>query len=111
MPALFTQISIGPNCFSIWSAACSTAGRSETSKAQVPTRPLQRAISAAISCAACKRISVTATAAPSSAKARQIAAPIPLPPPVMTATLLLSLIFHTQFASFISVLHSPRGLS
>src|SRR2546428_60078 len=65
-PALFTRISMPPYCFSTSPRACTTAFSSVTSQPVAMSR--------------------IATLAPACSKSRAVAAPMPLAPPVTTAT-------------------------
>jgi hypothetical protein len=84
VPAELTKTSMPPAFAAISAANAAKAGPSETSSAwPLAAAPISRAT---LSAAAPSR-SMTATRAPSLAKPRLLAAPMPLPPPV-TSTIL-----------------------
>src|SRR5215471_15395534 len=80
-PADVTRMSAGPSSLSTWRAAASTAAASATSQvAKCPPSDFATASAPA------RLLSRIATAQPSAARRRAVASPIPLAPPVITAT-------------------------
>jgi hypothetical protein len=86
VPAPLTRISIPPQASVMPSVNLAKASRSATSSEYAAAWPLRPVISAATPSAAAALRSRIATCAPAAAKARHVAAPIPLPPPVTRAT-------------------------
>src|SRR6516165_9365845 len=85
-PADVTRMSAGPSSLSTWQAAASTAAASATS--QVAKYPPSDFATASAPAWSTSRI---ATAQPSAARRRAVASPIPLAPPVITATRLAAI--------------------
>ncbi len=85
--ALFTRIVAAPSSARTCATARSMAGRSEMSTVTGSARPPARSIATAVAFAPPLSRSKTATAAPSTASRRLIAAPMPEPPPVTIAVL------------------------
>src|SRR5438094_381140 len=86
-PALLQRTSTRPKAAQARSASASTDARSVTSHATPMLRTPARASSAAASLARVASTSATTTLAPRAARARAIPRPMPLAPPVTTATL------------------------
>src|SRR6478736_5530168 len=89
-PALLTRVSSRPSSASVRStaaAACSSLVTSASTTSAVPPAP---AIVAASSASRSRRRATRATAAPSAASLRAVAAPIPLLEPVIRATVPVS---------------------
>src|SRR6185295_2312413 len=91
-PALLTRMATGPSAVSTAATAASTPLRSVISQAKACALPPDAPISFAIFCAPASSRSNTATRAPSAAKRRHVAEPIPPAPPVMMAVFPLNLV-------------------
>src|SRR5437773_5566897 len=87
MPALLTRMSIRPNSLATASTAASTSAGAETSQHRATASSSAARIAAAARSAASESMSNTATRAPCRANSVAIAAPMPDPAPVTTATL------------------------
>ena len=100
-PALFTNTSIPPICFTVSATRDSHSALEETSPLNAMASPPCRTIKSATRWAASIFKSETTTLAPSLLKRRAIASPSPDPPPVMWAILPSSLPaiwgLHTSF--------------
>src|SRR6266550_4510164 len=90
MPALLARMSTVPHSRTTRAKSASTCALSATSVGTPMAVPPSARISAATRSALSRFRSATATCAPSAAKRRAIARPIPDPPPVTTATRLVS---------------------
>jgi len=89
MPALLTRIDVLPCQASTSAASRSQAVASRTSRVTACAVPPAFWIAAALCCAKAASTSVTTTMAPAFASPSAIAAPLPRPAPVTTATRLL----------------------
>src|SRR5262245_13067977 len=94
IPALLTSTSRRPNSPTMWLTSASTSVRCVTSAAIASARAPCRSSSAATGPASPVSTSLTTTMAPSRANRRAVAAPMPFPAPVISATRPSSLIPH-----------------
>src|SRR5438552_1788637 len=93
MPALLKAKSSRPKVSPVFSSAAFTSSVCVTSHLTASARPPSCSIRRAVSRLPCSATSPTTTLAPARAKAKAVARPIPLLPPVINATLPVKLPF------------------
>ena len=85
-PALFTRMSTVPSSATVWSISCWHSSALVTSVGTVKARRPSARTSLAVVSSGSRRRAARTTSAPCSARTSAVPRPIPVPPPVMTAT-------------------------